>query len=233
MREFYKVSPTLWGSRKYWSLPDDLCRYMYGYLLTNRHGNSAGCYQLPPGYGCADLKWSVEDYSYRLDIISKAGLIEFDEAENTLRITNWFEFNAPINAKHALGVLDQIKATASPRLKTTAVQELLTAVQRRGFTGDKGLMKGIEIFLEQSRYNITTKTETKREMEIERETETQIETETREEDSRPALRALAVNGALAPQEEAPEKPAEEFPELPDNLNVLNRLLNTPLMRRSQ
>ena len=49
MREFSKVSPAVWQSERFHSLPSDDGRYVHLYLLTNDHQNSAGCYRLPDG----------------------------------------------------------------------------------------------------------------------------------------------------------------------------------------
>ncbi len=232
MREFSKVSPNVWQSRKFWSLPGDEHRYLYLYILTNQHSNSAGCFQLPEGYGCADLKWSEQVFSNRMETISKAGLVLFDKEEKTLLITNWFEFNAPINAKHALGILDQIKQTSSQNLKAIAAQGLKAAVIRRGFNADKGLIKCIDIFLQQFANNIATETETKSEIEKEIETKTKIETERCEAAATPPPQ---VNGSASPT----ERVANEIPELPECLDRREKpasnvahLLETPLMRRT-
>ena len=49
-RDFFKVSPNLWSSRKFRGLPDDQCRLLYLYLLTCKHANSCGCFELPVAY---------------------------------------------------------------------------------------------------------------------------------------------------------------------------------------
>ena len=46
---FSKISPAVWQSLHFNGLPSDDGDYLYLYLLTNRHQNSAGCYRLPDG----------------------------------------------------------------------------------------------------------------------------------------------------------------------------------------
>ena len=59
MRDYSKISPALWQSARFNDLPSDDGRYLYLYLLTSSHQTSAGCYQLPDGYSCSDLRWPL------------------------------------------------------------------------------------------------------------------------------------------------------------------------------
>jgi hypothetical protein len=78
MREFSKISPALWQSERFNSLPSDDGRYLYLYLLTNEHQNSAGCYRLLDLYACSDLRWSIERYSKARSELVDGGLVRFD-----------------------------------------------------------------------------------------------------------------------------------------------------------
>lgn len=229
MREFSKVYRTLWQSRKFSALPDDAARYLYIYILTGPHCNSSGCYDLKLGYAIADLNWPEHDYRKAIHSLSEVGLIEVEEGSPTVLITNWVEFNEPTNAKHALGIMSQLDNASHDRLKTKRAQEFIEVIDNKKQCNDRLVGSALERVCLPYRKPIESlfaprpRVET-RDLDLDQD---QIETKTREEDSRPALRALAVNGALAPQEGAVK---EEYPDLPDRLN---RLLDTPLMRRSQ
>lgn len=232
MREFSKVYRTLWQSRKFSALPDDAARYLYIYILTGPHCNSSGCYDLKLGYAIADLNWSEHDYRKAIESLSEVGLIEVEELSPTVLITNWVEFNEPTNAKHALGIMSQLDNASHDRLKTKRAQEFIEVIDNKKQCNDRLVGAALERVCLPYRKPIESVSapRLRPRPEITDLDQDQIETKTREEDSRPALRALAVNGALAPQEGAQEKVKEEFPDLPDRLN---RLLDTPLMRRSQ
>ena len=85
MRDFAKISCSIWHSRKFRSLPNDDCRLVYLYLHTNPHVNSLGCYVLPFGYAIADLGWNdmeTDPIRYRdcIEALCDYGLIGFDPA---------------------------------------------------------------------------------------------------------------------------------------------------------
>jgi hypothetical protein len=215
MREFSKVSPTVWRSKKFRSLPDMEARHVYLYLLTCPHANSAGCFDIHPLYAAADTGLPEDRFRYCMDTLSKAGLIEWDDAENTVLIGNWVEFNGPQNPKHALGILSQLSQVSSHHLRAKAYQELRDEISRKKFDREGAIRKAMETFCEPYGDGIATrlrqdgdidKTET-------RQDETRLET--REEVSRPPLRAVAA----LPGDGLAASGAE-------------RLLNTTLMRRT-
>src|SRR5262245_38681348 len=75
MREFSKISPAVWHSPRFNSLPSDDGRYLYLYLLSSPHQTSAGAYHLPEGYACADLGWSQKRYREARETLIEADLI--------------------------------------------------------------------------------------------------------------------------------------------------------------
>jgi hypothetical protein len=216
MRDFNKVSTTLWRSRKFRSLPNDACRMAYLYLLTGPHGNSAGCFDLHPMYACADLGWSPEAYGEAINSLSSAGLIAFDAAENTVLIVNWDEFNEPTNPKHAIGLIAQLQQASSPSLKFKAFQAFVARFKAKGFDRDASLRKAMDIFLIPYRKPIATETETEIETEIETRPDLD-KTETRE-NPRAALRTVAAEG----------RDGLAQPSQPPNVS---RLLQTKLMKQ--
>ncbi len=201
MRDFSKVSPSVWRSRKFRSLPDMEARHVYLYLLTCPHANSAGCFDLHPMYACADLGIEQEAYGKSLESLSQAGLIEFDKDENTLLIVNWEEFNGPTNQKHALGLLSQLDQASSHALKTKAFHAFLAVIEAKGFNRDAAVRKAVELFLKAYPKPIATETRDRDKTETETRPD-QTETETREEVSRTALRAVCAEGrdGLTPSE---------------------------------
>ena len=104
MREFSKISPALWHSQRFNTLPSDDGRYLYLYFLTCEHQNSAGCYRLPDGYACHDLQWPQARYHKARSQLIEADLIGFDDACRVVMICRWFKHNPPMNEKHLIGI---------------------------------------------------------------------------------------------------------------------------------
>ncbi len=215
MRDFSKVSPSIWRSKKFKSLGADMeAKHVYLYLLTCPHGNSAGCFDLPPLYASNDLGMTAEAYSKAIDSLSKADLIEWDEAEQTLLIVNWDEFNEPTNPKHAIGLLSQLEQAASKTLKTKCFHSFLARFRAKKFDTDSSLRKAIEIFLEAYPKPIATEIETKMEIETERRPRgEETETETRGS-PREALRLASQAGSQAPLEDSETPPPIRSPNGP-------------------
>lgn len=144
MREFSKVSPTVWRSRKFKALTDETVKLTYLYLLTCPHGNSAGCFDLPAMYACADLDIKEPAYRKALDVLRRVGLIDFDEHDETILLVNWATFNEPTNAKHAMGLLDQLDQASSVRLKSVALNAFSKAISNKGYDQSEALSKAID-----------------------------------------------------------------------------------------
>src|SRR6056297_1263060 len=105
MRDFGKISTTIWNSEKFRRLPTDDARLLYFYLHTCPHVNSVGCFVLREGYATADLGWSVERYRNSIETLSHNHLISHDKNSEMVLIEGFFRFNAFTNPKHAKGAM--------------------------------------------------------------------------------------------------------------------------------
>ena len=124
MRDFSKISPTLWHSTRFNGLATDDARYAYLYLLTSEHQTSAGCYRLPDAYAAADLHWPVDRYLKALAELVTAGLVKHDATASVIMITRWFRFNAPMNEKHLKGIRHVLERLPSRIIWAAATAEL-------------------------------------------------------------------------------------------------------------
>ena len=190
MRDFSKVSPTVWRSKKFRGLPSLEARHVYLYLLTCPHANSAGCFDIHPLYAAADIGITEEQFREAIDTLSKAGLIEWDAEENTVLIGNWVEFNGPQNQKHALGILSQLAQVSSDTLRAKAFQELRAEICRKKFDREASVRKALDTLFEPYRDGIATRQDRDKTETETRQDETRLET--REENSRKPLRAVAA-----------------------------------------
>lgn len=180
-RDFNKVSPNVWDSRKFRRLENDDARLLYLYLLTNKNCNSVGCYVMRSGYGCADLDWQSDRFGKAIDSLCDVGLIAIDSAEDLVLIANFLTFNEPTNAKHAMSTMKTLAALPRSPLRDMRFQELTETIRRKGHHQDKIVGHQIERLSIAYREGIATKTETETERETQTKTEKKTETETREE----------------------------------------------------
>lgn len=129
MRDFAKISCSIWHSRKFRSLPNDDCRLVYLYLHTNPHVNSLGCYVLPFGYAIADLGWNDMDtdpirYRDCIEALCDSGLIGFDPAESVVRIVDFLKHSPFSNEKHAKGAVKILYHIPDCAEKSILINEL-------------------------------------------------------------------------------------------------------------
>lgn len=123
MRDYGKVSTSIWNSRKFGKISDD-ARLLYLYLHTCPHVNSVGCFVLKDGYATADLGWSVDRYLEAMDSLSKAYLVGMDRAENLVRIVNFLRFDPFTNPKHAQGAIKIAVSLPDSREKLNALNDI-------------------------------------------------------------------------------------------------------------
>lgn len=215
MREFAKISPSIWRSRKVKSLENDIeAKLLYFYFLTSPHSNSIGCYDLPIGYGSSDLGWERDVYRKAMDRLSKAFLIEFDIHDETLFIVNWATFNPPTNPKHALGMLDQLKKASSVELRSKAASEFLAVMREKSNIKDSKVMEVIESLLKGYQEPIETPETETRDRDLDRD-----QTKTREKDLDAQECATNLNAATPKGASGSSKGSNHLTDLLDKQGV--------------
>lgn len=140
MRDYGKVSTTIWNSRKFASIGDD-GRLLYLYLHTCPHVNSVGCFVLKDGYATADLGWDLERYRKGIETLSKASLIGVDTSESLLRIVNFLEFDPFSNINHAKGAIRIALGLPDCEQKLLVLNDIAS---RKYGANDPDLREGIE-----------------------------------------------------------------------------------------
>lgn len=123
MRDFAKINPSLWASKKFQSL-DDTCRLFYVYCLTSPSSNSCGCYRLPFGYISSDIGADLDSIKYRIDTVSDTGLIRYDFTESVIYIQRWYDFNPPNNPKHCLKIIGELSNLPDCENKSLSAKDL-------------------------------------------------------------------------------------------------------------
>lgn len=107
MRDFVKVGPSIWNSKRFKKLSDD-GKLAYLNCLFSPRQNSAGIYINEIGYIMVDMKWSEDRTRAAMAEVAASALIAYDPEEGLVIIDKWFEYNAPTNPKHAMKVLSDI-----------------------------------------------------------------------------------------------------------------------------
>ena len=123
-RDFSKISPKVWRSRRFKALATDDARYFMIFLITSPHQTSAGCFHMLDAYAAADLGWTVERMIDARTLVAAAELIVFDEATEEYFINGWFAFNRPMNVSHQTSIVRRVEALESELVREVAEAEL-------------------------------------------------------------------------------------------------------------
>ena len=105
MRDYGKISTSIWNSRKFQGLTSDDARLAYLYLHTCPSVNSIGCFVLKDGYAADDLGWEKERYQRAIEALSIALLIGFHRPESLIRIIDFLKHDPFTNKNHAAGAI--------------------------------------------------------------------------------------------------------------------------------
>jgi hypothetical protein len=124
MRDFTKISPSVWRSQRFNALATDDARYLYLYLLTCEHQTNAGAYHLPHGYACDDLRWEKDRFAAAFAELVAASLVIHDATTAEIAITRWFKHNAPMSESHLIGVERTIERIHSSVVAEAVLNEL-------------------------------------------------------------------------------------------------------------
>ncbi|MGX5839751.1 hypothetical protein ACWGTI_03390 [Mesorhizobium sp. ArgA1] len=127
-REFSKISPKVWRSRRFRALPSDDARYLLVFLFTCDHQTSAGCFRMPDQYGAADLVWPIERMRTARQELVDGGLLAFDPATDEYFVPGWYNHNKPMNANHQKAIVRQVSELESDEVREVAEAELQPAL---------------------------------------------------------------------------------------------------------
>lgn len=131
MRQFGIISSSIWRSKRFRQLHNDLARLVYLYLHTTTHGNSAGAFVLPPEMAALELKVPAEGVRAAFVNLAEARLIRYDPEEELIQIINFFRFNAISSRKHLQGPVRIIQALPYSPVRDCAACDLVLAIFER------------------------------------------------------------------------------------------------------
>ena len=120
MRDYGKVQTTFWTSADT-STMTDTGRMLALYLLTSPHSNILGCFHLPIGYVCEDLKWDAGRVSEGFAELSQKGFATHDLASKWVVLHAYLKWNPIENPNQGISagrLFEQIpnRSTVKPLL---------------------------------------------------------------------------------------------------------------------
>ncbi|RUV07447.1 hypothetical protein EOA79_04585 [Mesorhizobium sp. M1A.F.Ca.IN.020.03.2.1] len=121
-RQFHKVSPDVWRSRRFLALTAEE-RLLWFYFSTGPHQTSAGCCKLPAAYAVADLGWLMDQYLENLAALVGGDLVVHDPETDEIYVCRWFKTSPPTNGKHAAGIYNHICKLESPAVQDRVERE--------------------------------------------------------------------------------------------------------------
>lgn len=127
MRDFNKFPPKLWRDPRFKALSgEEDARFLYLYLRTCPHTNSAGCFVCPVGYIVGDVggDWTRDRALNALGVLCDRKLIARDQDTDTIRVLDFFGDDPPMNKKHALGTIRIAMQLPDSPLKMSLFRDL-------------------------------------------------------------------------------------------------------------
>lgn len=120
MRDYGKVQTTFWTSQDT-STMSDTGRMLALYLLTSPHSNILGCFHLPIGYVCEDLKWAPSRVEEGFVELLAKGFATHDKASKWVVMHAYLKWNPIENPNQGISagrLFEQIpdKSTVKPAL---------------------------------------------------------------------------------------------------------------------
>lgn len=115
MRDYGKVHSTFWTSEDIRDL-SEAGRMLALYLLTGPHTTLLGCFRLPDGYVCEDLKWSPETVSEGFAELKRNGFATRDESSKWLVMHMYLKWNPIENPNQGIAagrLFEQVPSRAA------------------------------------------------------------------------------------------------------------------------
>ncbi|WP_027151523.1 hypothetical protein [Mesorhizobium sp. WSM2561] len=127
-REFSKISPKVWRSKRFRALPSDDARFLLLFFLTSEHQTSAGCFRMPDAYAAADLGWPIERMQTARQDLIEGDLLAFDPDTDEYFVIGWFGHNKPMNVSHQKSIVRVVSDIESDAVREIAEAELQPAL---------------------------------------------------------------------------------------------------------
>lgn len=105
---YSKIDARFWDDEKVLTLSPD-ARYLLIYLLTTKHRNVLGCYQLPKAYVLEDTKLPEKRFSHAWRELFGSGIVIYEEDTRMILLKNFLRYNPIENPNQVKGALTKLE----------------------------------------------------------------------------------------------------------------------------
>ena len=105
---YSKIEARFWDDEKVLTLSPD-ARYLLIYLLTTKHRNVLGCYQLPKAYALEDTKLPEKRFSHAWRELFGSGIVIYEEDTRMILLKNFLRYNPIENPNQVKGALTKLE----------------------------------------------------------------------------------------------------------------------------
>ena len=105
---YSKIDARFWDDEKVLTLSPD-ARYLLIYLLTTKHRNILGCYQLPKAYALEDTKLPEKRFSHAWRELFGSGIVIYEEDTRMILLKNFLRYNPIENPNQVKGALTKLE----------------------------------------------------------------------------------------------------------------------------
>lgn len=127
---YSKIDARFWDDEKVLTLSPD-ARYLLVYLLTTKHRNVLGCYQLPRAYALEDTRLPEKRFSHAWRELFGSGIVTYEDNTRMVLLKNFLRYNPIENPNQVKGALSRLEGLPRSDLFLT-VYKYLEAQMRQG-----------------------------------------------------------------------------------------------------
>lgn len=139
---YSKIDARFWDDEKVLTLSPD-ARYLLIYLLTTKHRNVLGCYQLPKAYALEDTRLPEKRFSNAWRELFGSGIAIYEEDTRMILLKNFLRYNPIENPNQVKGALTKLEGLPRSDLLHTVYAHLEGLVTEAGKPYLKPLLEAL------------------------------------------------------------------------------------------
>lgn len=139
---YSKIDARFWDDEKVLTLSPD-ARYLLIYLLTTKHRNVLGCYQLPKAYALEDTRLPEKRFSHAWRELFGSGIVIYEEDTRMILLKNFLRYNPIENPNQVKGALTKLEGLPRSDLFHTVYKHLETLANGAGKPYLKPLLEAL------------------------------------------------------------------------------------------
>jgi hypothetical protein len=124
---YSKIDARFWDDEKVLSLSTD-ARYLMLYLLSTKHRNVLGCYQMPKAYALEDTRLPDKRFSRAWNELISSGMVSYDDDSRTLLVRNFLRYNPIENHNQVKGAIKKLEGLPKSHLFVDVYEHIIELV---------------------------------------------------------------------------------------------------------